>query len=200
MNQSREYEECEGGHQICTFRDTSTWSITAAGLLWRSTWSCRRECMSRFTCYSKTFWDKAQNQNATYKSVTGISRGISLTLSLWRLSRKATLPVGNISWGPCKHTLSRHACENQPALLVQHRGKMASLTEERTGKLAAEAAPLLPWLQGWVTELGLPRLTAQHHVRPPLGRSLLPASAPVDTLSLWRMRGSQEQIISCTQF
>lgn len=156
--------------------------------------------MSRFTCYSKTFWDKAQNQNATYKSVTGISRGISLTLSLWRLSRKATLPVGNISWGPCKHTLSRHACESQPALLVQHRGKMASLTEERTGKLAAEAAPLLPWLQGWVTELGLPRLTAQHHVRPPLGRSLLPASAPVDTLSLWRMRDHRSKLSHALSF
>lgn len=84
----------------------------------------------------------------------------------------------------CKRTLSRHTCESQPALLVQHRGKMTSLIEERTGKLAAEAASLLLWLQDWVTELGLPRLTAQHHVRLPLGRSLLPVSAPVDTLSL----------------
>ena len=83
----------------------------------------------------------------------------------------------------CKHTLSRHTCESQPVVLVYHRVKMASLIVEMTGKLAAEAAPLLPWLKGWVTELVLHRLTSQHHIRPPLGRPLLPVSVPMDTLS-----------------
>lgn len=98
-----------------------------------------------FACCSRTFWGNTQNENDICK---GVSPGSNMELCSQRLGRQVTLALRNII-GSCANpnhldTLGKH----RQRCLLSTDAEMASLIEERIGKVAAETSPLLLQLKG----------------------------------------------------
>lgn len=155
VNQRRRYDEsAKAGtrqlYQLYIFRDTSASSITVTLLCeWDPhevieanvrAGSTGRARLSRSKLKTKMISAKVHHQDFVWDAPM---------LFQWRLSRKATLILGNM----CKHTQSRYICASWPVVLAYPRVKMAGLIEERIGKVAAGFALSLPCSKGRTTKL-----------------------------------------------